>query len=237
MVDRNDSLLREVEDELRHDKFKKLWDQYGTYVLGAAIAFVIGVFVYQQVAAQRLAAAQAAGTRFEVARRLATENKAPEAAAAFAEIAKSGPAGYATLARFQQAAAAGKTGATAEAVAAYDAIVASGSDAVLRDLARLQAAALRLDTGDWTEMQNRLNPVTDERNAFRANARELLGLAARKADKNEDARRLFLQVLGDSKASQPLKDRVTSYLAALTAGDLSKQAAPAAPAEAPAAKP
>ncbi len=237
MVDRNDSLLREVEDELRHDKLKKLWDQYGTTVLGAAIAFVVGIFVYQQVQAQRLAVAQAAGTSFEAARRLSAENKIPESAAAFADIAKSGPAGYATLARLQLAAAAVKADKAADAIAAYDAIVADGTDPVLRDLARLQAAALRLDTGDWTEMQNRLTPVTDERNAFRANARELLGLAARKAGKNEDARRLFLQVLGDAKASQPLKDRATSYLAELTAADMAKPAAPVAPVDAPAAKP
>ena len=232
MVDKNDSLLREVEDELRNDQLKKLWDQYGTYVVGAALALIVGLFAYQQIQAQRQSAAEAAGSRFEAARKLAVENKATEAATALAAIATTGPAGYATLARFQQAAAAVKADKTAEAVAAFDAIATEGTDPVLRDLARMQAASLRLDAGDWTELQNRLTPLTDERNAFRAGAREFLGLAARKAGKNDDARRLFLQVLGDGKASQAMKDRVSTYLSGIIAGDLSKAvpAVPAAPA-------
>ena len=226
MVDKNDSLLREVEDELRQDQLKKLWDAYGTYIIGAAVAFVVSVGIYQQVASSKIAAAQAAGARYEAARSLAVENKPTESAAACAEIAKSGPAGYATLARLQSASVAVKADKAADAVVAYDAVANdSAADAVSRDFARMQAAALRLGVADWTEMQNRLNVVTDERNAFRANARELLGLAAQKVGNVDDARKLFLQVIGDGKASQALKDRVSGYMSALMA------ASPAKPAE------
>ena len=225
MVDKNDSLLREVEDELRNDQLKKLWDAYGTYVVGAVIAFVVAIGVYQQVKLQRLAANQAAGARFEAARQLITDNKLPEATAALDAIAKTGPAGYATLARFQQAAALVKADKSAEAVALYDAVAASPPDAILGDVARLQAASLRLDTAEWAELQTRLTPLTDERNAFRATARELLGLAARKAGKADDARKLFLQVLGDSKASKASKDRVSTYLSGIAEADFAKPAA------------
>jgi len=226
MVDKNDSLLREVEEELRHDQLKKLWNDYGTYLLGAAALLVGGVFVYQQIEHSRIAAAEAAGARFEAARRLAQEKKPAEAEAAFAELAKSGPVGYASLSRLETAASLVKAQKTTEAVAAYEAITDDNSaDPVLRDFARLQAAGLKLGTADWTEMQNRLNPLVDERNAFRAQAREYLGLAAQKAARNDEARKLFLQVMGDSKASQGLKDRVTTYLSAIVAADLGKPAA------------
>ena len=56
MVDKNDSLLREVEDELRNDQLKKLWNDYGTYVLGAALAFVAAVGIYQIVDHEAIAA-------------------------------------------------------------------------------------------------------------------------------------------------------------------------------------
>ena len=230
MVDKNDSLLREVEDELRHDQLKKLWTDYGTYIIGAGVAFIAGVAIYQQVQASAIAAAEAAGASYEAARRQAAESKSPDA---FQSIVKSGPAGYAALARLQTAAAHVKADKTADAVAAYDAIGGdSGSDAVLRDFSRMQAAALRLPDAGWTEMQNRLTPLVDERNAFRSGARELLGLAAQKAGNTDDARKLFLQVLGDGKSSQPLKDRVQGYLSAIVAADLGKAQAPAAAAPA-----
>lgn len=229
MVDKNDSLLREVEDELRQDELKKLWDRYGTYLLAAAALLIIGVFVFQQFDASRKAAAEAEGARFEAARRLLLEKKTPEAEAAFAEIAKSASTGYASLARLEAAAGLVKAEKSAEAVAAYDAIAADTSASpILRDFARLQAASLKLGTADWSELQNRLGGLTDEQNAFRALARELLGLAAQRAGRNDDARKLFLQVIGDAKASQSQKDRVSGFLSALVAADMSKAPAPAA---------
>jgi hypothetical protein len=238
MVDKNDTLLREVEDELRQDRLRKLWDRYGTYVVGGLAAFIVGLFIYQQVEASRVAAEQAAGARFEAARRLLADKKDGEAQAALSDIGKNGPGGYAALARLQQAGTYVKADKTTEAVAAYDAVAGdSATDAVLRDFARLQAAGLRLGAADWTEMQNRLSTLIDERNAFRVNARELLGLAARSAAKTDEARKLFLQVLGDSKASPAIKERVNGYMSSLVAADLAKvdavPVAPAVPAEAP----
>ena len=234
MVDKNDSLLREVEEELRHDQLKKLWTDYGTYLVAAVALFIGGVFVYQQLESRRIAAANAASAQFETARRLQADKKPTEADAAFTELAKSGPPGYAALATFQEAAADLKAGKSAEAASAFDAIAGDAkADSVLRDLARLQAAGLKLGTADWTEMQNRLTPLIDERNAFRAQARELLGLAAQSAGQAGEARKRFLQVMGDSKASQGLKDRVTGHLSALIAADLAKASLATSPAAAP----
>jgi hypothetical protein len=223
MVDKNDSLMREVDDELRREQISKLWDQYGTYVIGGVVAFVGAVAVFQGIESGRKSAAETAGASYDAARRLNVDKKATEATAAFADIAKNGPTGYASLARLQAAGAAAKADKIAEAVAGYDAIVAdANADSILRDVARLQAAALRTGVGDWTEMQNRLTPLVDERNAFRAPARELLGLAASAAGKSEDARRLFLQILGDGKASASLKDRVNGYMIGLVAAEIAK---------------
>jgi len=223
MVDKNDSLLREVDDELRQDQLKKLWNDYGTYLLGAAALFVVGVYAYQQIEQNRIAAAEAAGSRFEAARTLLRDKKTTEAEAAFADLAKTGTSGYAILARLETAAALVKDDKAAEAVGAYDSIADDTStDPVMRDFARLQAAALKLGTADWTEIQNRLTPLTDERSAFRVQAREYMGLAAQKAAKTDEARRYFLQVLSDSTASQGQKERVTSYLSAIVAADLGK---------------
>jgi len=226
MVDKNDSLLREVEDELRQDQLKKLWDDYGTYLLAAAALFIVGVFIYQQVDARHQAAAEAEGARYAAARQLQIDKKDTEADAAFADIAKSGSPGYAGLARLETAASFVKANKPSEAVAAYDAISGDpGANSVLRDFARLQAASLKLGTADATELQNRLSGLTDEQNPFRALAREIAGLAAQKAGRNDDARKLFLQVEADAKASQAQKERVKGYLSALVSADFGKAAA------------
>ena len=40
MSDRD--FFREVDEAVRQDKYKKLWDEYGVYALGAAAVLVVG---------------------------------------------------------------------------------------------------------------------------------------------------------------------------------------------------
>ena len=37
----DDSFIREVDEELRQDQFKSLWDRFGAYILGGAILVVL----------------------------------------------------------------------------------------------------------------------------------------------------------------------------------------------------
>ena len=93
---------------------------------------------------RNIAAAQAAGARYEEALRLSAEGKGEEAAKAFSALVESGPQGYATLARLQLAGAAVEAGRTADAVAIYDALARDGGvDPLLKGYAQYQAAALR----------------------------------------------------------------------------------------------
>lgn len=217
MADRNDSFLREVDEDVRRDQLLKLWEQHGTYVIAAIVALFLGVSAWKWSESRQVNAEEQAGARFEAAARLATENKRDEALAAFAEIAKDGPAGYRALARLRVGAEHARAGRTAEALAGYEALSAdSGVDDLLRDFAALQAAMLRLDQADWTEMKNRLTPLVEEKRPWHAPAREILGLAALKAGQSEEATKLFEQVLGDRAATQGMSRRAQEMLAVLT---------------------
>ena len=154
-------------------------------------------------------------------------------------MAKSAPTSYEALARMQLAAAANAAGNTDEAAAAYDGIIANAKvDQTLRDYARLQSAALKLDTADFTEMQNRLTPLLAETNAWRHGARELLGLSAYRAGRLDEARQAFLELAADQKTPASMRERVSVMMALITSAEAAKgapaqPAAGGAPAEAP----
>ena len=122
MVDQNESLSREIDEELRREQIAKLWEQYGVYAIAAAAALVIGVGGWKWLEHSRLTTAQALGLRYEVAQTLAEEGKADDARVAFEAIAKEQPTGYQALAQLRVAGAMAKAGKKAEAVAAYDAL-------------------------------------------------------------------------------------------------------------------
>jgi hypothetical protein len=237
MVDRKDSFLREVDEDLRRDQLLKLWEQYGTYAVAAVVFLFLGLAAYKWRESRAVVFEEQTGARFETAMRLAGESKGEEAMRAFSEIAGDGPAGYRALARLRLASEHAKAGRTAEALAAYEALSAdSAVDEVLRDFAALQAAVLRLDQADWTEMKNRLTPLAEDKRPWHVPAREILGLAAFKAGQMEEATKLFEQVLGDRASTTGLSRRAQEMLAVLTDAAAAKGGSDAKPAPDAAAK-
>lgn len=209
MADDRDSLLREVDEELRREQMQKIWERYNGLILGAAALIVVGVGGFKFLESRRIATAEAAGAEFAAALQLSEDNQADAAAKAFEKIAVSGPAGYASLARLHVAGAHAKAGRTAEALTAYQSIINdSASDGLLRNFAQLQVASLKVGEGDFTEQQNRLKPLAGEDSAFKITARELLGLSAFKAGKLDEARKHYEPLLIDPKASRAIQERV-----------------------------
>jgi hypothetical protein len=224
--DGKDAIFREVDEELRREQMAKIWEQYGTYILGAAALIVIGVGGWKWQEGRRIQQIEAASIRYDAAGQLATDGKADEAQAALAAMAKTGPDGYATLARLRLAAAAVNAGKTDEAVAAYEGVAtARGADPLLADYARLQIASLKLDTADWTETQNRLIALTDNANPWRYAARELMGVAAYKAGRFDDAKTFLESLLADRKAPQTISERARIVMGTIVSAELAKPAA------------
>jgi len=231
MIDQRDSLAREVDEELRREQLLKLWEKYGTYVVAAIVLIVVGVGGIKYYQYRTTVAAEAAGARLAAASRRPGPESNAEAQKVLTEIGSSGPAGYATLARLRLAAADREAGKLGEAAAAYEAIAEGGAgDRLLADYARLQAASLKVDTAGFTDMQNRLNDLAAEGNPWRASARELLGLAALKAGKSEEARQQFQRLLSDRDTPPSIAERARIMMAMLTEAEMSAPASAAQPA-------
>jgi hypothetical protein len=224
MANQDDGFLRELEEELRRERLEKIWQQYGTYIIAAALLIVVGVLGYKYMENRRIVAAQTTGARYESAMALAAEGKEGSAAKEFEVIAAEGTGGYQALARLQLAGALLKEGKKAEALAAYEALANGGADKLLRDYAALQAAALRLGEADFTEMQNRLNPLMGDESPWRYSARELLGLAAFKAGKVDEARTVLTALLVDQRTPQSITERAQIILAEIAAADIAIKA-------------
>lgn len=229
----SDMLLREANEELRREQMEKFWKAYSPYVYGMGAAILVGVFGFQQWKARALTQAQQAGDTYSGAVQTITDGKTDAGRKALADIAKDGPAGYASLAQLQIASADIKAGKTKEAVAALDALAADASaDQFLRDAARLKAAAVRIDSAEWTEMQNRLTALLDPASPWRYPARELIGLAAFKAGRMSDAKQSFQELLSDPRTPPSLSQRAQVVMGQIVAAELQAKM-PAPPAQPP----
>lgn len=224
-----DNLIREVDEEMRRERLLRLWDQFGIYIVGVAALIVLGIGGYRYLEYQRNQYAGAAGARYQEALQVGEAGKADEALKALQAIAKEGSPGFAALAQLRVAGVEAKKGRFDEAVAIYDKFGNDPkSDVLLAGFAKLQAAMLRLGTADWTEMQNRLKDLAVDSSPYRASARELLGIAAYKAGRTEEARRSFEQLITDKKAPQSVGDRARIMMLVLTEAEIAKSGGPGA---------
>jgi len=137
-------IFHEVDEEVRREQLKKLWDRWGNYLVALAVLVVIGIAGWRAWGWYEMKKAQVAGAAFETALDLAKAGKHEEAETAFAKVAADSPSGYRTLARFREAAELAARDPAA-AVKAYDAIAAdSRMGRVLQDLAAVRAGVCAL---------------------------------------------------------------------------------------------
>ena len=238
MADNNDSLLREVEEELRREQMQKIWNRYNGLILGGAVLIVLAVAGYKMLEHHRITAAETGGAEFAAAENLSDQKKKDEADKAFKAIADNGPAGYAALAKLQLAGAQVKEGKTADAVATYDSLAKqTGADDLLKSFAQLQAASLRMADADYDEIQNRLTPLVAEGAPFQNSARELLGVAAYKAKKFDDARKYLEPLLVDPNVPGDTQERVKIIMSGIAGTEVAAKEPPAATPPAAAAEP
>jgi hypothetical protein len=213
MTDR-DSFLREVDEAVRQDQYRKLWDNYGVYALAGALLIVAGVAAYKGWSYWQERQAQDAGAKFSEALTLEGGDDEAKAHELLTSLAAQGPEGYRALARFQLAAAEAKAGDIDKAVADYDALASDASvDQILQGHAALQAAALRLDKADYAEMERRLKGLVDSNSAWRFSARELLGLSAYRLNNMREAEKQFSALIGDEDTPPNLRERADMMLA------------------------
>ena len=210
-------IFREVDEEVRREQLKKLWERYGNHVVAAAILVVAAVAAWRGYGWWEAKRAAEAGTAFEAAGNLADAGKHGEAEAAFARVAADGTASYRRLARVREAAALAHIDAKA-AVAAYDQIASDGSvGPVLQDVAGVRAAAMLIDAGAFDDARRRLEPLAGSDRVFRHTARELLVLATWRAGDAAATKRWVDLIMSDAQTPPAARSRV-EMLMALGAG-------------------
>lgn len=221
-------IFHEIEEDIRRERMARLWKRFGPFIIAVAVVIVVGVAGWRGWEWYSAKQAREAGGRYEAALDLAREGKSAEAQAAFDALVADAPGGYALLARFRAATATAATDSAA-AAAQFEEIAQDISvPQRLRDLARIRAALLLVDTGSQSDVASRAEPLAVAGNPWRHSAREVLALAAWKAGNVADTRRWAQEIISDAETPPGIRAR-GQLLLDLAAGADTAGAAPPAP--------
>jgi hypothetical protein len=212
----SDEFIREVDEAVRQDRWLKLWKQYGTYLIGAALAVVIGTAAGVGWRAWQESQRQAEAERYMAAIELLRQERPAEAAEALGALARDSSSGYAVLARLQAAQALGEAGDTAGKLKMLHQISEdSGTAALYRDLGELLAAQEAFGEAGSDNLSSRLAKLTAEHNPWRYSALELSALTQLREGNTEAARATLAMLVEDPRTPRDLGRRAAELLSAL----------------------
>ncbi len=221
-----DNFIQEIDEDIRRDRQMALWQKYGRFAVAVALVTIIAVaavlFWRQYTARERLqdglsymAALDLAGPQIDPATGAPSVAASSDAAiAALRDLAGKGSAGYAALARLQEAALLSKSGKAADAAAIYQSLANDGrSDKVFRDLALILLALQQIDSAEPNDLAARLAPLTAPGNPWRYSALELTGLLAARAGDTAKAKDAYVTLSDDPGTPRQMRARAAEMLA------------------------
>jgi hypothetical protein len=210
--------VEEVEERLRSERYAGLARRYLPWFIAAVVASVVGwlgIWGYDTWRDRNIG--QASITYDKALVELAGGDLTG-AYNGFAPIAKSGPAGYRTLALMQQANIRLSAGKAGEAVALYDVAAKAAPNPIFGDLARLRAAQVLMDTAPYAQVETRLKPLVGDDRPYSLEAKEMLAMAKLQAGKVQEARGDFNALMLSLGATPGMHARAQGAIALIDSG-------------------
>jgi hypothetical protein len=211
-----ESLFREVDEEVRREQLAKVWQRYGSVFVGLSLGIVLAVAGIKGWQYWQRSQAEAAGSAYFAAVVLDEDKKPDQALAAFETLAAGGHGGYAVLARFRVADTLAGNGDNDAALKAYDELAGDSSiDQSLRDLARVRAAYILADSASLADLSRRLAGLDKADNPWRNSVNEVIAVAAYRAGDYVEADRRMNAVLADPGVTTGARQRAQIFLQVL----------------------
>ncbi|WP_439815366.1 tetratricopeptide repeat protein [Zavarzinia sp. CC-PAN008] len=210
-------IFQEIDEDLRRDRSMALWRRWRVPLAAGCVAIVLGAAGGVWWREHEAATKAERGDRFTAAAAQIEAGQAAEGEAALLALADEAgrDSGYGVLALMRAAAAREAAGNATGAVELLDQVANGKGDASLRDVARLKAAMLVVDSAEADAVIGRVDPLIVPTGAWR-HAASLIKAGALLRKQDEAAARTLLDSLSkDESAPRGVRQQATELLASL----------------------
>lgn len=210
-------IFREIDEELKQERYEKLWRLYGKYVIGSAVLIVLLVAGWKIWERDQTKTRLAEGVRFASAFESLNGDKqnSENAIGKFHDIGTNNNSGYGILAQFYEAAILAEASRVEESINVFEKISRNSSvPPSLQGLAKILGAlnALRSPTIDPKEVIKRIEPMTIAGRPYRHVGLEILAFAELKLNNVEKAQAHYRAIIDDAEANAGIRGRAAQML-------------------------
>lgn len=206
-------IFREVEEDVRRERFEKIWKAYGNYIIAFVVLVFAGIGGWQVWERHDKAEREKIASQMMAAQRITNPR---DAANAFHDLSDA-PKGYGKLAKLAQANAMVAAGQREDGIALYKQLAADDSGTI-GTVARMRAAWAMADSASRAQLNDLLAPLMTPGNAWRQNAQEVLAYADYRALDLKSALAKYTALSLDPEAPDQLRARAKAMTAFLKNG-------------------
>ena len=208
----SEPLEDEVNEELRRQQLKSIWDRFGVYIIGFAVLIILSVGGNEIINHLNNRVSQRESNAFDNALNL-IENGNDSAGLDQLIKLTEGKTGYKGLALFRLSSESLTNGNYQEAVdylkkASLDKTLTNN----LRVFAKIKAGLILVDNGSFSEVDVLLKEVIESGGPFSFHAKEILALALIKNGRDLEAQEIFQEIANDASAPPVLARRAEIFL-------------------------
>lgn len=212
-----DAFIREVDEDLKNESMKKLWDKYGLFVLLIVIVSLTVAVSYESIKSWYIKRAENRTEGYAVALSMQNQGLFDDSLEALDLIINQKMGTYAELAEMQKANILLEQNKEKEALALLEKIANDKSRSLqLRDTALIKLASYRQDGATFEEMSELLSSITKSKdNAWYAVAEDMLATILLRDGNIEQAKEIYNALLENQDTPDDLKNRVKDILSVL----------------------
>ena len=208
----SEPLEDEVNEELRRQQLKSIWDRFGVYIIGFAVLIILSVGGNEIINHLNNRVSQRESNAFDNALNLIEKGNDSAGLDQLIELTE-GKTGYKGLALFRLSSESLTNGNYQEAVeylkkASLDKTLTNN----LRVFAKIKAGLILVDNGSFSEVDVLLKEVIENGGPFSFHAKEILALALIKNGRDLEAQEIFQEIANDASAPPVLARRAEIFL-------------------------
>lgn len=211
-------VFEEVEEQLRSERLTSMFRKALPWIIGGTVALLVIAGGYWGWDAYNRSTADKASQLYDQGLEALAQQDEAKAFSLFDQVGRSGPAGYRTLAKMNQAGMRLQAGAVDEAVKLFDEAAKVAPDPILADFASLKSAFALLDTAPYADLEKRLMPLTGDKRPYRMQAKEAVAFLKLREGRLKEARSDFVVISQIFDATPGQRERAKQAIAVIDSG-------------------
>lgn len=210
-----DAFIQEVDEDVKNDSLKALWDKYGLFVIAFVVIAVSAAVSFDRLQAWRTALSQRKTEAYVAATSLGTT--AEEKIGNLQQISKDNQGLFSDFAKLQIANLLLADGKQDEALTALEKLANEKEvNKEVKHIALMKLATYRVDTMGKDEFAALLQPVLAENNSWTPMAQDLLAMSAIQNGDIETAREIYTKLLKIKDLPENFRNKVQDMLASIS---------------------